>query len=184
MRKPYGPLSLSLLLVACGAASKTEPATAMASAAAMAPGAAAALEPRSGSQVAGTAEFADAGGGELKVTIRVANATPGKHGVHLHETGDCAAPDAASAGKHFNPTNMSHGGPEGGPHHSGDLGNIDVGADGTGTLTLTTKDLTLADGPNGVVGRAVIVHEKIDDLTSQPAGNSGPRVSCGVVKVR
>jgi len=173
-------VSISVVLLACGASQKD--AAAPVAAAMHGPAAVAALEPRSGSQVTGTAEFSDGGDGSVEVTIRVANAAPGKHGVHLHENGDCSAPDAASAGGHFNPEHANHGGPEAPPHHAGDLGNLDVGADGTGTLTAKTKDLALTDGPHVVVGHAVVVHEKQDDLTSQPAGASGARVACGVVQ--
>jgi Cu-Zn family superoxide dismutase len=140
------------------------------------------LEPRSGSKVTGTAALSALPDGSVEITIAVANAAPGKHGVHLHETGDCSAPDAASAGGHFNPGGTTHGAPDHPPHHAGDLGNIDVGADGTGTLTMHLAEATLGAGPNSVLGRAVVVHEKVDDLTSQPAGASGPRVACGVIK--
>lgn len=179
--RTIGMLSISFLFLACGASKQKDAATAGVAAAAGAPGAAATLEPRSGSNVAGTATFTDAGNGQVAVTVKVANAAPGKHGVHLHLTGDCSAADAASAGGHFNPENMQHGGPDGATHHAGDLGNMDVGADGTGTLSVTTKDLTLADGPHSVIGHAVVVHEKADDLVSQPAGNSGARQACGVI---
>jgi Cu-Zn family superoxide dismutase len=183
--RQIGMLSISFLFLAsmgCGGSQQKDVAAAGNAMAAKAPGAVAALEPRSGSQIAGTAEFSDAGNGAVAVTVKVANAAPGKHGVHLHTTGDCSAADAASAGAHFNPSGANHGGPDSPTHHAGDLGNMDVGADGTGTLSVTTKDLSLAAAPNGVIGRAVVVHEKADDLSSQPAGNSGARQACGVVQ--
>ena len=179
--RTIGMLSISFLFLACGGSQQKDAAAAGAAMAASAPGAVATLEPRSGSNVAGTATFTAAGNGQVAVMVKVANAAPGKHGVHLHLTGDCSAPDAASAGGHFNPENMQHGGPDGATHHAGDLGNIDVGADGTGTLNVTTKDLTLTDGPHSVIGRAVVVHEKVDDLVTQPTGNSGARQACGVI---
>jgi superoxide dismutase, Cu-Zn family len=179
--KTSTPFALAFLLAACGGASSNAPAAAGAAAKSM-PGAAAALEPRSGSTVAGTADFADAGNGAVKVTVRVAGAAPGTHGVHLHDKGDCSAADGMSSGPHFNPGYVNHGSPGELVHHAGDLGNIEVGADGTGTLSITSRDLTIDDGPNSVVGHAVIVHEKADDLTSQPAGNAGARQACGVVK--
>jgi Cu-Zn family superoxide dismutase len=138
------------------------------------------IESKSGSTMTGTAKFVE-NNGELTLTLEVKGATPGDHGVHLHETPDCSAPDGKSAGAHFNPENAQHGGPTGGAHHAGDLGNFKVKDDGTGTLTLTTKDLTVAPGPHSVVGRAIVIHEKADDLSSQPAGNSGARVGCGVI---
>jgi superoxide dismutase, Cu-Zn family len=138
-----------------------------------------ALEPRSGSAVTGMVQASPAGSG-VHLVITVANATPGKHGVHLHETGDCSSPDAKSAGGHFNPDKGTHGAPGAG-HHGGDLGNMEVGADGKGKLEIDVPGLTLAAGEHSVVGRAVVVHAKEDDLTSQPAGNSGDRVACGVI---
>jgi Cu-Zn family superoxide dismutase len=172
-------LALSFILLGCGGAQK-EAAGAAASAAKL-PGAIATLEPKSGSAVAGTAEFTDVGDGSVQIVVRIANAQPGKHGLHIHENGDCSAADATSAGGHFNPEKSDHGAPEAPPHHSGDFGNIEVGADGTGTLTWTTKDVTIADGPKSVVGRAVIFHEKEDDLKTQPTGAAGARYACGVV---
>jgi Cu-Zn family superoxide dismutase len=190
-------------LVACGGSTKkqtTPPATAPASSAASSAAAhdpegrmpppapvkeqmaSAKLESRSGSKITGTADFVEKDGATT-VTITVAGAAPGDHGIHVHETGDCSAPDAKSAGGHFNPENMQHGAPNMPPHHSGDLGNITVGADGTGKAVITTKDLTVAAGPHSVVGKSVVVHAAADDLKGQPAGNSGARAACGVVAV-
>jgi Cu-Zn family superoxide dismutase len=135
------------------------------------------IEAKSASKVKGKATFTDDGKGGITVRIDVSDAPPGEHAVHIHETGDCSAPDAKTAGGHWNPDNMQHGAPDKMPHHAGDLGNITVGADGTGTLTLTLKG-TVA----GVVGKAVVVHAGQDDLTGQPAGNSGARAACGVIK--
>jgi Cu-Zn family superoxide dismutase len=176
------PIAFSLALLGCGGAQN--PATGAAGAAASAaklPGAIATLEPKSGSAVTGTAEFTDGSDGTVQIVVRIANAQPGKHGLHIHENGDCSAADATSAGGHFNPEKTDHGAPEAPPHHSGDFGNIEVGADGTGTLTWTTKDVTVADGPHSVIGRAVIFHEKEDDLKTQPTGGAGARYACGVV---
>jgi len=138
------------------------------------------LDSKSGSTLTGKATFDEKSGGVL-VTIEVSGAKPGMHGVHLHETGDCSAPDAKSAGGHFNPDSSTHGAPNVDPHHAGDFGNISVGADGKGKLKLMVKGLTVAPGPHSVVGRAVVVHADVDDLKSQPAGNSGARFACGVV---
>jgi Cu-Zn family superoxide dismutase len=101
--------------------------------------------------------------------------------VHLHEIGECSAPDGSSAGPHYDPDRHPHGGPGRAPHHAGDFGNMSVGTDGHGYLELVSQDLTLNDGPRSIIGRSLVVHEKADDLASQPAGNSGARIACGVV---
>ena len=138
------------------------------------------IEPRSGSQVTGTAVFEEKNA-FLHMSLEVSGASPGEHGVHIHEKGDCSAPDASSAGPHFNPTGSPHGGPTSPEHHAGDFGNFTVGADGKGVLKLDTKYASLR-GPDSIVGRSIVIHEKGDDLRSQPAGNSGARVGCGVIR--
>jgi Cu-Zn family superoxide dismutase len=170
---------LLVLVAACGGKQSMDSATPAAAAAAMEPQAGAALEPRSGSQTTGMVTVKPMGNG-IHVDIKVAGATPGKHGIHFHEKGDCSAPDATSAGPHWNPDNTSHGAP-GPEHHAGDLGNIEVGEDGTGSASVHLDGYTLTEGPKGVLGRALIVHAKEDDLTTQPTGNSGDRVACGVI---
>jgi Cu-Zn family superoxide dismutase len=139
------------------------------------------LESRSGSTVTGSVVLEDAGGGTVRVTIRLAGATPGDHAVHVHANGDCSAPDAASAGPHFNPSNHAHGDHTSAEKHPGDFGNVTVGADGTGSKTLELTSLTLREGPVAAAGHAVIVHEKPDDF-SQPTGNAGGRQACGVLR--
>ncbi len=142
--------------------------------------ASATLEPKSGSKVTGTATFTQTDG-SVQVKVELADATPGEHGIHLHETGDCSALDASSAGGHFNPAGTPHGGPDSPQHHAGDFGNITVGSDGKGTLDLTRSDITVGEGPSSVVGRSIVIHEMVDDLTTQPSGNSGARIACGVI---
>lgn len=106
------------------------------------------------------------------------------HGFHIHESGDCTAADFTSAGGHFNPTNAPHGGPDDAEHHAGDLGNIEIGEDGTGTLDLASSMLTLdAGATNSAVGKAVILHAGQDDLETQPTGDAGARLACGVVQL-
>jgi len=139
------------------------------------------IEARSGSRITGMATFEEMRD-HVSVTVEIAGAAPGEHGVHIHEKGDCSAPDASSAGPHFNPAGHSHGSPNAPMHHAGDLGNLTVGTDGKGKLTLMTHDLTVKAGPRSVRGRAIVIHEKPDDLKSQPAGNSGPRIGCGVIQ--
>ena len=140
----------------------------------------AAIEGRSGSKLTGSAEFM-MHGGMMMVTVTVKDAPPGVHAVHIHEKGDCSAPDATSAGGHFNPGGHQHGAPDGKEHHAGDLGNMTVDADGTGSIMVHSSDLSL-EGPNSVVGRAIIVHDKPDDFVTQPTGNAGGRIGCGVIK--
>jgi Cu-Zn family superoxide dismutase len=142
----------------------------------------AAIEARSGSALKGEARFTEVEGG-VKVEVHVTGVTPGPHAVHIHEKGDCSAQDATSAGAHFNPDAHPHGAPTAEKHHAGDFGNMEVGADGHGMLDLVSKVLTVKDGPHSVVGRSIIVHEKADDMTTQPTGNAGGRIGCGVIQL-
>lgn len=137
------------------------------------------LAPTRGSNVRGTVTFEPSGDG-VRVTAHIEGLPPGDHGFHLHEIGDCSAPDASSAGSHWNPTNQPHGGPDSPQHHAGDLGNVTADANGTAHLEREVKGLSL-DGPQSARGRSVLVHAKADDLKSQPAGDSGPRLACGVL---
>lgn len=161
-----------LTLVAYGASAQK---------AASAPQAKATLEAKSGSTVTGWATFTEEAGG-VKAVVHVEKAPPGTHGLHIHEKGDCSDPEAKNAGGHFNPTGAEHAGPADPKHHAGDLGNIEVKADGTGHLEITSNMLTVKEGPNSVVGRSVVFHEKADDLKTQPTGNAGGRFACGVIK--
>jgi len=145
------------------------------------PTALAIIEPRSDSKVSGKVIFTQQASGQTTAEVWIANATPGTHGLHIHEKGDCSAPDAASAGGHFNPAGNPHAAPTDKARHNGDFGNIEIGADGKGHMTITTDMLTVTDGPNCVVGKSVIFHEKADDLKTQPTGASGARYGCGVV---
>ena len=140
--------------------------------------AAAQLEPKSGSKVTGTVTFTKVGD-EIQVVADIQNLTPGKHGFHIHEKGDCSAPDAASAGPHFNPTMKHHGGPDTVDHHSGDLGNIT--ADASGKANLDWKGKLSLTGKDSIIGKSVVVHEKEDDLKTDPSGNSGSRIACGAI---
>jgi superoxide dismutase, Cu-Zn family len=136
------------------------------------------LEPKSGSNVSGTITFTKMGD-QVHVAGDIENLTPGKHGFHIHEKGDCSAPDAASAGGHFNPTHQHHGGPTTAEHHTGDLGNIEPDASGKVHFDWTGK-MSLS-GSDSIIGKSVVVHEKADDLKTDPAGNSGARIACGVI---
>lgn len=138
---------------------------------------------KSGNKLNGRAIFTQIGN-HVHVIVHLDKAPSGLLGVHVHEIGDCSDPEAKSAGEHFNPTNEKHGSPTSPSHHVGDLGNIEVKTNGDGTLELDTDKLSLGtDAKNSVLGRAIVIHEKIDDFTSQPAGNSGGRIGCGVIRL-
>lgn len=140
------------------------------------------LNPASGSNVRGTVTFHETKHG-IRVEATVTGLTPGLHGFHIHEKGDCSAPDATSAGGHFNPAGQPHGAPTDFLRHAGDFGNITANDKGEAKFSALEPKLTF-DGPSSIVGRGVIVHEKPDDLKSQPAGNAGPRIACGVINLK
>jgi Cu-Zn family superoxide dismutase len=137
------------------------------------------LESKSGSKVSGTVTFTKVGN-DVEVAGDVENLTPGKHGFHIHEKGDCSAPDASSAGAHFNPTHQHHDGLSGDARHAGDLGNIE--ANESGKAHVHWKGKLSLTGADSIVGKSVVVHEKEDDLKTDPTGNSGGRVACGVIE--
>ena len=139
------------------------------------------LHPTKGSSVEGTVTFTKTGD-EVKIVADVTGLTPGKHGFHIHEFGDCSSPDGKAAGGHFNPMNSPHAGHDAAERHEGDLGNLEADAAGKAHLELTDKMMTMS-GEKSIIGRGVIVHEKEDDLKSQPVGNAGGRVACGVIGI-
>lgn len=144
------------------------------------------IEPLAGSGVSGTVEFTEQPDGEqgaMKVEAKLRGLTPGNHGFHIHQFGDCSAQDGSSAGDHFNPEAAPHGGPEVMTRHAGDLGNVTADAKGEATLVQVVRGLTLRDGPRAIAGRAIIVHASGDDLVSQPSGMSGVPVACGVIRM-
>lgn len=136
-----------------------------------------------GSAISGTVSFQDVKGG-VKVIARLSGVPAGQHGFHIHEFGSCEDSGKA-AGGHYNPLGSHHGDvvKEGVKKaHAGDMGNITAGADGTASLELTIPRVSLTAGNYDVAGRAVILHEKADDM-SQPAGNAGGRIGCGVIVI-
>ncbi len=141
------------------------------------------LKDAKGQQV-GTATFTGAEGG-VKLTVEVKGLPPGSHGIHVHGAGKCEAPEFKSAGPHFNPSHKKHGleSPEG--HHAGDLPNITVGADGKGTFSATLEGVALGQGTTSLLnteGTALVIHAGPDDGKTDPAGNSGARIACGVIE--
>ena len=138
---------------------------------------------KSGSSVVGIAVFT-ANDNDIALVIEIENVSSGLHAVHIHKTGDCCSDDAKSAGGHWNPTDEPHGKWGVPPFHSGDIGNINVGSDGVGRLLeLATKDRWSIGGSpeTNILGKAIIVHAGEDDFKSQPSGDAGKRVGCGVI---
>jgi Cu-Zn family superoxide dismutase len=139
------------------------------------------IHPTPGNQVSGIVRFAPTGGG-VRVTADLHGLPPNStHGFHIHEYGDCSAPDASSAGGHYNPDHHHHAGLDTEMRHAGDLGNIKADANGDAHLDLTVDNITVDGSKNPILGRAVIVHQKADDLKSQPTGDAGARIGCGVI---
>lgn len=137
------------------------------------------IHPASNSGVSGRVSFVQEKEG-VRVIAELNGLKPGVHGFHIHEKGDCSAPDAASAGGHFNPTNAPHAGPDDEKRHIGDLGNVVADQNGHATYERLDKMLTF-EGPHSILGKSVIVHEKDDDFKTQPTGNAGSRIGCGVI---
>ena len=151
--------------------------------AAKGPIAEAVLQPTKGNAAAGSMSFAQQDG-KVLIKGRFTGLTPGAHGFHIHEKGDCTAPDGASAGGHFNPFGKRHGDPAKPNHHAGDLPMLVAGADGQARFEALMDGISLENGPANILGRSIIVHARPDDFTTQPTGNSGARVACGVIKAR
>lgn len=107
---------------------------------------------------------------------------PGQHGFHVHEFGDCSMADGKCAGGHFNPTNMPHAGPDDAKRHVGDLGNLKANSSGKASYKRTDSMVTL-NGRQSIIGRSLIVHAKPDDLKTQPSGDAGDRIGCGVIGI-
>jgi superoxide dismutase, Cu-Zn family len=139
----------------------------------------AALNPTKGSHAAGMVYFTDVEEG-VQIVADVEGLSPGKHGFHIHEYGDCSSPDAASAGGHFNPTYKKHGGPDSAERHVGDLGNLVADERGVAHYDRIDSVISL-NGSYSIVGKALVVHANADDFKTQPKGNSGGGVTCGII---
>jgi len=137
--------------------------------------------PTKGNAVTGIVTFTKVEGG-VKVVADLQGLTKGKHGFHIHECGDCSSSDGASAGGHFNPMAKSHGAPMDAMRHEGDMGNIEADENGKAHMEYTDKNISF-EGAASIIGRSVIVHKDEDDLKTQPTGNAGARVACGVIGI-
>ena len=164
-------LSLLVLVAAACASTYTGPA------------AVATLAPSSGQTAAGTVRLTQLADGGVEVQVDLTGVPPGVHGFHIHEKGDCGN-DGGAAGMHFNPDTTAHGAPDTPPHHAGDFGNVTANDAGEVHTRFTTRSVTVGAGANSAVGRAVILHASPDDLTTQPTGNAGARIACGVVTLQ
>src|SRR5699024_2436021 len=140
------------------------------------------LKATSGSDVSDQLTLATTGNG-VHISGQISGLKPvSVHGVHIHAKGDCSAPDAKSAGGHFNPENQPHGHPDSGPRHAGDLPNQRANADGVANVDVTAHDIELGTGSaTDVLDGAIIVHAEPDDYRSQPSGAAGARIACGVI---
>ena len=182
-----GHLALALACAAALAACATparDTATPPGAAASTAREAVVRLAPASGSLVSGTLQLRPMGDG-VHITGEIGGLTAGaSHGFHIHEKGDCSAADATSAGGHFNPPAQPHGRAGHGAHHAGDADNLVADGKGVAKVNVHQSGVTLGGGAaNDIAGRAVIVHAQPDDYASQPTGNAGGRIACGVIAV-
>lgn len=185
MRTALLPLVMLGSLAALAACSSAPPATPTPPAAtSTAQQAVAVLASASGSRVSGKLTLAPMGDG-VHISGEVGGLGPsGQFGFHVHEKGDCSAVDATSAGGHFNPATSAHGRAGTPTHHAGDMDNITSDASGVAKVNVHLRGVTLGGGAaNDIAGRAVIVHAAPDDYHTQPTGNAGARVACGVIRV-
>jgi Cu-Zn family superoxide dismutase len=139
------------------------------------------VEPTQGNSARGIVRFEQVADG-VRVTAVIDGLTAnGVHAIHLHECGDCSSPDAMSAGGHYNPDGNPHGSPDSPKHHAGDFGNLNADASGRASLDFVAKGITVGGPVNPILGLSVILHAKADDFVTQPTGNAGARIGCGVI---
>ena len=161
-------LAVALLVAAAAASAQTTVSATLASSA--------------GNNVSGTVMFVQEGR-KVFVIAELSGLKPGPHGFHVHEKGDCSAPDFSSAGGHFNPDSQPHGDPTAGAHHVGDMPMLVADASGKAMARAELRTMSIGGGgATDIVGKSVVVHADADDFRTQPAGNSGPRVACGIIK--
>jgi len=168
MIKIYAPLAAAILVSACASYSSGPSATAQ-------------LEATKGNTVTGTVSFAKKGD-VVWVSGEVRGLAPNtEHGFHIHEKGDCSSGDGMSTGGHFNPLGKAHGAHDHSEHHAGDLASLKADANGVARFSYESPTLAVGEGSADVIGHGLIVHRDADDFKTQPTGNSGPRVACGVI---
>jgi Cu-Zn family superoxide dismutase len=169
MKKAIPSIAIAALVAGCAAMTPS------------APSAVADLAPTQGNATAGTVTFTQKGD-KVVVHARVSGLTPGTHGFHIHEKGDCSSSDGTSAGGHFNPLGKPHAYPTIADRHAGDMPMLAADAAGVAVLDGELDVITIGGGAADIVGKAVIVHKDADDFKTQPTGNSGARVACGVIR--
>lgn len=145
------------------------------------PRASAQLQPTTGNATSGTATFTQVGD-KVHLVASLSGLAPGQeHGFHVHEAGDCSAPDGMSAKGHFNPYGKPHGSPVSAERHAGDMPSLEADASGNAKVDTVLDVMSVKPGPTSVVGRGLIVHANADDYKTQPTGNAGARLACGVI---
>jgi Cu-Zn family superoxide dismutase len=168
MIRLIAPLTAVFLVTACATTASGPSATAQ-------------LIATQGNSVTGQVQFTQQGD-KVLVTAEVRGLKPNtEHGFHVHEKGDCSSVDGLSAGGHFNPDGKAHGAHDQSEHHAGDLPSLKADASGTAFVSFESNTLSVGSGKADVLGRGLIVHRDPDDYKTQPTGNSGPRLACGVV---
>lgn len=172
MKNPSILLTLGAAVLSLAACSTTEPKPARA---------VAKVQATSGSKVEGDLVFTQKPGGKVVMSTVISGLKPNsEHGFHIHELGNCAD-NGNAAGGHFNPKQGQHGKYDAPMHHMGDLPSLKADSNGVAKLNMESSDLTLLAGPGNIIGRAVIVHANPDDYVTQPTGNAGGRIGCGVI---
>jgi Cu-Zn family superoxide dismutase len=142
----------------------------------------AALQPTKGSKAFGEATFEEVGGKTRVIVFAQGLKPDAEHGFHIHEAGDCSSGDGMSTKGHFNPHGKPHGHPSSAERHAGDLPALKAGKDGRAKIDVEMDIITVRPGPASVVGRGLIIHADPDDYKTQPTGNAGARLACGVIK--
>jgi Cu-Zn family superoxide dismutase len=165
--KKFAVITIGVVVLAACAHSKQPMAMAM-------------LQPSTGSTAQGSVHFTQLSDGTVDVVADLTGVPPGVHGFHVHENGDCGN-NGQAAGGHFNPMNMPHAAPDAASHHAGDFGNVTADEKGEVHARFNTHSLSVGAGSNSSVGHAVILHANADDLSTQPSGNAGARIACGIV---
>ena len=181
--RPVLLLPITVLMAACASTPAPKPVVPVLAETGTVARAEAALAPASATLTSGRLVLLGAEGG-VRITGMLGGLRPATPvAFHIHETGDCSAVDASSAGPHFNPLGQAHGGPSLAVRHLGDMDNLLPGADGRATVDVIARGVVLGGAAaNDILGRALVVHAQADDHHSQPAGNAGARIACGVIR--